>query len=64
MVLSDAISKAKKGGIKYAALVGTKLTTNPQCEIVLRGQMTRPPSAMSCVLASFVLLKCAPHAPN
>ena len=59
MVFSDAISKAQKGGMKYAALVGTTLTTNPQCEIVLRGRMTGPPLAMSCVLASFVFLRCA-----
>ena len=64
MVLSDAISKALEGGMKYAALVGTTLTTNPQCEIVLRGRMTRRLSAMSCVLASFVLPLCALGAPN
>ena len=64
MVISDAISKAQKGGMNYAALFGTTLTTNPQCEIVLRGPMMRPPSAMSCVLASFTLPQFVPGAPN
>ena len=63
-VLSDTISKAQKDGMKYCALVGATLTTKPDCEIVWRVGMTRPPSAMCCLLVSFVLLQCAPGAPN
>ena len=63
-VLSDTISKAQKGGMKYAALFSASLTTKPDCEIVRCVGMTRPPSAMSCVFPSFMLPQCAPGAPN
>ena len=63
-VFRDTISKAQKVGMKYAALVGATLTTKPDCKIAWCVGMTRPPSAMSCVLPSFVLPQCAPGAPD
>ena len=35
-IFSDGMSKAHKGGMKYAALAGATLTTTPECEIVWR----------------------------
>ena len=64
MVFSDGISKAHKGGMKYATLVGAALTTAPECGIVWRVRMTRLPSSLFYVFSSFVLVQCAARAPH
>ena len=64
IVLKSMISKKYKGGMGYATLVGTNITTNPQCEIVWRGRTTRPPSPMFGVCTSVASGPCAPDAPT
>ena len=51
--LKTMISKAYKGGMKYAAQIDINNTTDPQFEIVWRDRMTRPHWPMFCVLTSF-----------
>ena len=58
------ISKAQRDGVKCCTQVIPDLPTTPECENVWRVRMTRLPSPLFRVIASFVWVPCAAHAPH